>query len=764
MGNMKRAAFAAMCMAAVCACAQHGGWAPKFYPGLEAVGSVEWVPGGFKGKIEAVRLKWESGAMKFGVAKEVTTELSGFVDWTVSAHVKSEGNYGYAGAAMEFFDEKGRSLGLVQSPRPMVAHVWRKMEWTFSAPKAAKRYSVHLLSLNKEPVLFAKMKVTSKQGRDRGDIPFEVIALPAEWNKDWNGGKVQMLNFEDAPIPVSFHLKGRMRELKEPRLEVDLPEDLEIRDACCPAAGFFERLVPTTSTFETNGARFVRHAFGKAAFYKRIVPDKFRVDEGVAVKLVIAPKKGGEPAVRALNSQPSTLNSQPSTLNPQTYTIRYRTMDGEKRGEEKSMEMSFRRLPENLRTSKDFFVFSWNNVDRHFAGDEAAIAAAKAYEAAGLRSFRRTLVGGENFDRKAELAALYEKRPVKYIFSGRFGDLWKLGPCGLGKASAKELGVRMVVSSDAHYADSAKGKMCPEFFTTDPKFREYLRGRIRMVLQGSGVKDGDWVTFDMEPWQSATWCHCEECHKAFAKFAGLDHVPAAQEIAERFPDKWALFRCSHNEKSVEIVSRFIKEYNPTLKCMDYDYIMPYGDEAGMMARRRACGKDTFENEKWLDGHICSYYHTIDKASFLAMRNNVRFLKKFYVPMAALCGYGSYLRPGEVLNPRQIRQFALAAFVNGCPGYAFYSGVCYDGEVLLKMMEAQDAVVRYEGLPWGKTDGKTEPKCASEGFAFASTVRPDGTEVVALFNYEGDETIRVTLAGQEHALAPYGVKFVEVVKQ
>ena len=152
-----------------------------------------------------------------------------------------------------------------------------------------------------------------------------------------------------------------------------------------------------------------------------------------------------------------------------------------------------------------------------------------------------------------------------------------------------------------------------------------------------------------------------------------------------------------------------------------------------------------------------------------MRNNVRFLKKFYVPMAALCGYGSYLRPGEVLNPRQIRQFALAAFVNGCPGYAFYSGVCYDGEVLLKMMEAQDEVVRYEGLPWGKTDGKAEPKLSTANcqlpttsqFAFASTVRPDGTEVVALFNYEGDETIRVSLAGQEHEVEPYGVKFVEV---
>ena len=147
-------------------------WRPKFYNGLEAVGSVEWIPGGFKGKSDAVRLKWESGAMKFGVAKTVKTDLTGFVDWTVSAQVKSEGNYGYAGAALEFFDGSGKSLGIVNSQRPMVALDWKKMEWTFSAPKSAKRYVIHLLSLNKEPVLFAQMRVTSKQGVDKGDIPF----------------------------------------------------------------------------------------------------------------------------------------------------------------------------------------------------------------------------------------------------------------------------------------------------------------------------------------------------------------------------------------------------------------------------------------------------------------------------------------------------------------------------------------------------------------------------------------------------------------
>ena len=290
--KIRHLVFSAATLAAMAVAAEPelpGGWSPKFYHGLEAVGSVELLPSGFKDKDASVRLKWESGAMKFGIAKDVSTELTGFVDWTVSAWVKSEGDYGYAGAALESFDAKGGSLGIVNSPRPMVAKEWRKMEWTFSAPKAAKSYSVHLLSLNKEPVQFAKMAVASRQGRDKGDIPFEVRALPAEWNKDWNGGNVRMLNFSDAPIPVSFYLKGQMKEMKAPRLEVDVPECLEIRDACCPSN--FEKLEPATSVVEKDGERLVRHSFGKAEFFKHIVPGSFMVDRGIAVKLVIAPSR-----------------------------------------------------------------------------------------------------------------------------------------------------------------------------------------------------------------------------------------------------------------------------------------------------------------------------------------------------------------------------------------------------------------------------------------------------------------------------------------
>ena len=45
-------------------------------------------------------------------------------------------------------------------------------------------------------------------------------------------------------------------------------------------------------------------------------------------------------------------------------------------------------------------------------------------------------------------------------------------------------------------------------------------------------------------------------------------------------------------------------------------------------------------------------------------------------------------------------------------------------------------------------------------AFASTVKPDGTEVLALFNHDPAETIAVKVAGDTVELKPYETRFVE----
>jgi hypothetical protein len=272
------------------------GWVPKFYHGLEAVGSVTWAPDAFKGKGGAMRCAWESGALKFGVEKEVKTDLSGWVDWIIEADVKSEGDYGYAGAAMSFLDGSGRDVGSVSNLRPIVAKEWRKAKWMFSAPKEAKRFFVQLLSLDKEPVMFANVRIESRQGIDKGEIPFEVKALPAEKNIWWNGGKVKTLNFSDAPIPTLFYMKGAKAGRDALRFVIDIPAELEIKDAYCPNGSFYETFRPLeTKAFRTNGCDCVRYVFGHAKFfnsklYGALNPARYFNDEGTSIALVIAPK------------------------------------------------------------------------------------------------------------------------------------------------------------------------------------------------------------------------------------------------------------------------------------------------------------------------------------------------------------------------------------------------------------------------------------------------------------------------------------------
>ena len=716
------------------------GWTPKFYSGLEAAGDVVCDPTGYRNESLAIGLKWTDGMPKFGVSKAFR-KLSGSADWTVTAQVRCAVG-GKAGAAIEFFDKEDRSLGLVEGSLTSSTN-WTAVSWTFSAPARADHADVHLLSLDKAPVAFACVAVNVVRTKAKEVIPLTMKVLPVEWNRDWNGGVLRTLNFSDAPIPITVLMKGELASLKAPAFELDLPDELELKDAFCALASCYGKETPLSEVpFVREGRAFRRLRFEKLRVFgsPRAAFRNFNCDAGAGITLVIGPKVGGE---RVESS----------------FEIVCRTCDGGRVTDERRFEMAFRLLPAQTQVCRGFFAAGWNCADRRFASTDAMNAALKAYEAAGLRLFRLDRNGHKPFGRVGEIRRVLESRPRPYVFAARLGDLWHLPLLMLTKDELKGMGGNLSKTSDA--AGRRADKICPEFFTSDPAMRRQLDKAVAHWLEIEQVKDGDWVTMDMEPWQSYTYCYCDRCRKAFAAFAGLGHVPTMAE-ASAMKDAWAEFRVRHSAKSVEIIREAVMKVNPTLKLVDYDYVLDYSDPESRASFIRSCAKDTLMNEQWLDGHLCSYYHKIDRVAFDSMRNNVRHLKKFYIPMAGLSGYASWVRQGEVLCPRQIRQFALAAFVNGCPGYAFYSGNCFDGEVLLAMMEAQDEAAKWEDLPWGKIDGKTVPASASQQFAFASTVKPDGKEVIALFNYDPKETIKVEVADKVYELKPYESRFVVMI--
>ncbi|MCQ2392244.1 MAG: hypothetical protein MJ240_12545 [Kiritimatiellae bacterium] len=712
-----------------------GEWIEKFYPGLEASGKVTFSPTGYRGRQPAIELRHLGGAQKFGVAKEVTTDLKGVVEWTVSAQIACWMG-GRAGVAMEFFDDKGQSLGIVDG-RARGVWNWKRASWSFTSPKKAVRAAVHLLSLGKGSVNYANVNISSAPGVDVDEMPIDVCAFPAAWNKDWNGGATDMLNFSDAPIPAVFLFKGDPADVREASLELYVPEPLTLNGAYCPNAELWGEEKPTSAVPDVlDGVQCIRYRFDSPRGLMKM-RRYFDCDRLFGVAAVIGPK-----------TQDGVLTG--------IFPIGYRVLNAGRVGPTRRFDMSFRPLPKGIQRSKNFLCYSWNNQERYFPPTLYA-RSMKAYAAAGLLSFRRNSHGCDDFPAGRRLAAQLRMDYPETIFAVGIPDFWWPGQSRLTPELRREFGVRFSTTIDA--AHEHRNLICPQFYKTHAGFHRHLRAVVADILTTAGAQDGDWVTLDQEPWGCQTYCFCEACLKAFAEFHHLGKTPTIDE-AKADPDKWADFRTSQSLASTRLVAEMIHDFNPKLKVMDYDYILKYGDEAAERAFRRNCAKDALKNESWLDGHLASYYHTIGKAAFDAMRNNARHLKKSYCPMAGMSGYGGYLGPGEVLTPKQFRQFVLAAFVNGCCGCAVYSGVCFDGRILQALMEAQDLIVAHEHLPWGRRDAAgVVATSKSPQFAHASVLGEDGKATVALFNYDDELEIVAEVNGATHKVPPNEVVFL-----
>ena len=686
------------CMAVASALAAD--WTPKFYEGLEANGTVTTVPNGCRGNVACLELKHLSGGYKFGAEMTVESGMTGPVDWTVSVDVACFDG-GEAQVGMEFFSADGKLIAAKLGATTKVTD-WTRREWKFHANAKVAKATVQLLSLAAGGVRFANVKATPVAGADT-EIALDVRCYPAGVTSDWNDGKAVFNTFADAPLPLTFHFKGDLGQLKAPAFELDLPAELTVTDAFTAHSECHRAEVPAVTDVTRDGRAYRRFRFTKTNFF-RILQTGY--GWGRQVVVLVEPKAG--------------------TKTPAKFPVYYRVADGDRSGEEHPLEMSFSKLPTHFRQPKSFPVHCWEDLDRWSTKDDVLSRMARAYEAAGCVSLSRP---SPKFARGQEIVRLLQNRKTGWFFPHGYADLWYERFLGGGEAF-KALRPRRVLDDSGKEQE----KVCPDFFNNDPGFRAFYEKRLTDGLKDLGLQDGDWITLDFEPWGAAHYCVCPVCLKKFAEFAGLSEPPPVKEISDKskYLGKWAQFRYGQCEDTIRLTSEIIHKVNPKLIVCDYDYIQMYGTGTEYLFYR-GCAKDTKRNEKWFDQHCCSYYHVHDKKAFEAIRNNTRTLTKPYIPVASNDGSGSYLSKAEVRHPRQIRQLALAAFVHGCPGFSFYSGAHFDGAQLFAMMKARDEIAALEDLPWGKAEGALKAEASDDQLVFATTAK-DGRELIALFNY------------------------------
>jgi len=692
-------------------------WSIKFYEGLESNGEMSIEKRGCRGQTPAIVLKHLTGSHKFGAERTFRSDLTGNVAWTVSAEAKCMKN-GEAGVAMEFFDTRGRSLGIVNGER-FKPQDWTTKTWRFSAPKKAATAEVHLLSLAEGPVMFANVCVRDAAGEEDTSIALNAYALPSRWNSAWNGGHERFTSFAEAPLPMAFHFKGDRAQLKSPALEIEIPADLELRDSFSEHAKWHGAEKPVADIPILNGGRA----------YRRLRFEKLRVFEILGptylwerkLAIVIGPKDGAAAAGRSCE-------------------VFWRVMDGKTIGDSGVIDLRFVSLPREFRAPKRFDVISWQSDDRLFSSDRALFDAAKAYEMAGVTTFVRRDMG---CPRGVRIAELLTARNKGWRFMVTFSDSLDVRFLDCESPEFKALGVRMAERNDGK--PMKHPLLCPEYFNKDPAFHAYFRDHVVVPrLRATGIRAGDMVSGDIEPWGPKYFCTCRKCREAFAAHCRLESVPGPRDILSRV-DEWTSFRSLQTEESVAKLAKIVREYDPGVKIIDYDYVILYGTEHEK-SFLHGCSKSAALDDKWVDAHICSYYHICDKNAFEAIRNNTQKLKSDYYPFGAIAGANSYLRDGEERAPAHVRQLALAAAVHGCPGIGFYKGIHYDGEHLLALMKARSEIAAVEDFPWGKRGGALKAVSANSELAFATSA-DESREIVALFNYDAEASLTATVTHQ-----------------
>ena len=681
-------------------------WQPKFYEGLEAVGEVRTIPGGYDGESPCVELRHVSGAQKFGAETTLTTDIPGRVKWTIRARVFCRDG-GEIGPAMAFFRADGSSLG-EKSLRGVKPGSWSAQEWSFYAPKGTASARLRMLSLAEGTVKFARVEAVPAAAGDEDEIALETKALPARPNRDWTGQAGETFtSFAGAPLPLSFAFKGDRTQLKAPAFEIDVPEGVAYRDAFLEHPFCYKAESPTSRTrIERDGRPYERLRFEGLAVFKMIFTE-YAWQRKVAVFL--------------------------SSDRPQSCDVYYRVADGELRGAETAIRVTFAELPRGLRKPKDFPVYSWGLCELLCSKDDVMSEAAAAYEAAGVTLAPWPAACARSF----ELRDLLAKRNAGWRFPHGLTDFYDREPF---TAFPEEFAALNAPNPVEDNGTVRKRHICPEFFRSNAAFRALLKKVVARSLSAQKLAHGEWVALDIEPWGSSHWCVCPLCLEAFRREAGLAAAPKPGEQCKgELREKWIEFRLGQTEDATRLTCEAVRAFDPSLRIVDYDYVVEYGapDERVLYG---GCAKSSERNEKWFDIHQSSYYHILGSKSFRMMRNNGRHLRKPTCPVVAIDGAGGYLSKKEVRTPRQVAQFVLAAFVNGCCGMAVYSGRHYDGAFLKAFASARDAVASVEDFRWGRDDGALTATADDPDFCFA-TAAQDGREAIALFNY--NPTAKVT---------------------
>lgn len=637
-------------------------WESKFFEGLEstALFSTKSVNGR-----NAAEVLWQGGSSNVGIQPEKPVPVTSGTVYEFSADIMSGGE-GLGQLQVDFLDAKGKCLVQEKSDELGSMADWKKLSLCFEVPQNSMSMNVYCLNKGQGTVWFSKISLKESRREYLAKVfPVKFACEPAEGNAIWNNGEAVFNTFMGSPCSLTFDFWGDKSKLKSPVFIIDLPEEVSIAECFYTHASIEkQKLTALQEPVVRNGRKYMRYSFVNPECFKMIAP---------------------QPAwCRSL-----TVLFDPSgksdTVNKKFKAFVF-IQNGEERSSEKTFTINFLPPMPKSANPKNFSGMIWNNQD-------LGVSDNKLFESI-LLHFEEANLTGRSFNNWGR-GQLREQDEICRAHG------WQLYFTAGGSVFEK-------IEKDEDKALLYNGKktehLCPSFLLS-PETYLTQKELFKSYTEKLNLKDADIVVLDYEPWQASDWCFCDKCVKRFAEFAGLTVLPSVESIRTEHVEAWTKFRIKDSAEIIERSTRIAKENNPSRKVIDYDYPY-YFNKKDFEKRFREIAKDTRISDRFIDGHMNSFYHHTGKEAFDLMSTNVEVLKKpvFILPMITRYTdprQKAYTNLKETLSPEQFEITVLAGAASGAKGLSIWDGTKIDGKYFLAIDHAMELIAKFEDF---YTDG------------------------------------------------------------
>lgn len=257
-------------------------------------------------------------------------------------------------------------------------------------------------------------------------------------------------------------------------------------------------------------------------------------------------------------------------------------------------------------------------------------------------------------------------------------------------------GARFVITSDGK--EKWRQKICPTYFTRDPAFRKKLYSFYRRKHNGQGIKAGDTVLLDYEPWDYNEWCFCEGCRGYFAEMHHLPAVPSTQEIREKYREQWREFKFRESDTIVRLLSDVVKKAIPGVTIGIYDYAV-HESPAKQKYRRNSVALDCRRFEDTIDFHLLAFYRYNGKEACDLIDYNSKLLTKPVWMISNISRaditQGHWTSSHQQLSPKQVGLKLLGSAASGAAGFANFTGMDVDATFFVAIDRAMSEVAALE---------------------------------------------------------------------